>query len=178
MTSIFPHKKVRIPHKKSCIILLPHKNEDCEEKSHKLFFTCDFCEKKFTRRDNLERHIVKYCKKKSLSTRIDKITSDLQLVVENQKQAVEEHRNHVESLNKEREKLYSVIEKINNSGNVVNNTYNQNNQIIINSYGCENLHYIKEYLHELIKNTVHIGTLNLLKKYIVIRNIKKIKMLN
>jgi len=148
-----PSQTVSNPSQKNrCFSLLPHKCEGIKQKSHKFDYICEFCEKIFTRKDNLDRHIIQFCRKKTLGNKIDKITQDLQLVVENQKQVVEYHKSKEKSWNKEREKIYNVIEKIsNNSGNIVNNTYNQNNQIIINSYGCENLKYIKGYLNELVK---------------------------
>ena len=93
-------------------------------------FSCKFCDKKFTRKDAVKRHITKYCKKKNNN---DPETLLLQL---------EEHK-------KEKEKLYDYIEKlIEKTGdtniNIENQTNTQNNQIILNNFGHEDISHISD----------------------------------
>ena len=110
-----------------------HKTTQFHTKSNtidKKKFSCKFCDKKFTRKDAVKRHIIKYCKKKNNN---DPESLLLQL---------EEHK-------KEKEKLYDYIEKlIEKTGdtniNIENQTNTQNNQIILNNFGHEDISHISD----------------------------------
>ena len=102
-------------------------------KPHKILtpikLICEYCDKEFTRKDSLNRHINKFCKirKKNLED------------IENIKI---EHK-------KEKEKLYEYIEKLieksgdTNNINIETNTQN-NNQINLNNFGSEDISHISD----------------------------------
>jgi hypothetical protein len=92
------------------------------EKRH----TCIYCQKNFTRKDNMHVHAKVHCKG-------------------DKKVEIEEKIKIIENLKKENEVL-----KNNKNTTIQNNTIN--NTVIINAFGKENLTYInKEYIHGLIK---------------------------
>ena len=102
----------------------------------KKIFTCEFCEKTFSRNDNLQRHLKNRCK-----SRNDEETE------------IEKLKRKIEELSKTNENL----EKRSTS------TININNNIQLNPFGKENLEYIKE---ELLKNAIkvpHFGLPNLIR---------------
>ena len=124
-------------------------------------FVCEYCEKTFSRKDNLERHQTT-CKKKKLikETLVDQIQQmkeeqekKIQEMKEEQNNRIqemkEEHAIEKEALRKEIEKLLEKV-GINNSNNKCYNIKNQT--IMINSFGKENLDYItSELLQKLLK---------------------------
>ena len=129
-SSNLPHKYHKKPHKfeKS-----PHKYHKKPHKTTQNFnpikLICEYCDKEFTRKDSLNRHINKFCKirKKNLED------------IENIKI---EHK-------KEKEKLYEYIEKLieksgdTNNINIETNTQN-NNQINLNNFGSEDISHISD----------------------------------
>ena len=107
-------------------------------------YTCIYCKKKFTRKDNMHVHVNKYCKR-------------------DQKFEINEKIKIIENLKTENEIL-----KNSKNTTIQNNsiTNNNNNNIIINAFGKENLKYIdKEYIHGLIKEGPY-GSIRKLIKYI------------
>ena len=96
-------------------------------------YECTYCNKIFTRKNNLIRHINKYCKKKRLLNEID------------EKQIKEI------AWESERDQLYKVIDNLSQSkGNTINNTFNQT--INMNNFGEENLKYLSgSFLSNLLK---------------------------
>lgn len=119
---------------------------------------CNFCKKIYTRKDNLNRHL-KSCKKKNTYL----VNSD---TISYSAHEVEE------LLKKEREKSQYVIGELKsqievllkNQGN--NNTHTTNYNIVVNSFGKENLDYISnEFVQNLI-NSGPISSIPTLLKYI------------
>tara|TARA_A100001015_G_C14680669_1_gene590579 strand:- start:34 stop:744 length:711 start_codon:yes stop_codon:yes gene_type:complete len=115
----------------------PSKNEISREsnfdiKEEKKVFRCTYCDKVYSRLDNLNRHILKSCKKKKDMD--EKETMELKQIIQDQSKQI------------------SKIEKLlENSGNLTqntqnnNNTYNTiNNTININNYGEENLEMLTD----------------------------------
>jgi len=94
---------------------------------------CNYCNKVFTRTDNLSRHIDRYCKKK---------------VDTNEKKLL----NYIKIIEKEKKNLSKQVEDLLiNSTTICNKTINMQQNIIINSYGKENLNYLTtKYLTGLI----------------------------
>ena len=96
-------------------------------------FTCQYCEKSFTRKDNLKRHIdAKRCKKSC------KIINNLIDISDNKyKLLYEKHIQTEQELNDLKKILLPLKNNIKNSTqNIHNNTQNNNtqNNIVINNY--------------------------------------------
>jgi hypothetical protein len=95
-------------------------------------YTCIYCKKKFTRKDNMHVHVNKYCKR-------------------DQKFEINEKIKIIENLKTENEILKNSKNTTIQNNSITNNN-NNNNTIIINAFGKENLSYInKEYIHSLIR---------------------------
>ena len=110
-------------------------------------YSCPYCSKNFTRKNNCNEHIKKRCKV------YKKIADDAKKDEE------------IEHLRKE-------IEILRSNGSVKNITINnqsnniQNNNIIINAFGKENLDYIsKEFIHNIVKEGPY-GSIQKLIKHI------------
>ena len=110
-------------------------------------YSCPYCSKNFTRKNNCNEHIKKRCKV------YKKIADDAKKDEE------------IEHLRKE-------IEKLKYNGSIKNITINnqsnniQNNNIIINAFGKENLEYIsKEFIHNIVKEGPY-GSIQKLIKHI------------
>ena len=90
--------------------------------NNKKEFRCKICDKSFTRKDNLTRHINKYCNKKlNLENQFNNLKDEILILKE------------------------QVIINNDNSINNSNNTTNtQNNIININNFGSENLEMLTE----------------------------------
>ena len=106
---------------------------------------CQFCEKTFTRKTGLTKHL-KCCKKKMANEN----EKDKKIKFLEKKQ--EELQDKVEDLLIELSKNGSTINNITNN---TNNTTNNQNKIIninINNYGNENIDYLnKDYLNNLLQ---------------------------
>jgi len=88
-------------------------------------FHCPHCNKVFSTNSNMNRHIRLYCKEQKKNL-------------------------HIEKLEKENEKLQAQIMNINTTNSF--NTINNNQKIIINAYGKEDLDHILPQIPILIKN--------------------------
>jgi len=110
---------------------------------------CDFCEKTFTRKTGLTKHL-KCCKIKQ-KKEVNENEKDKKIRFLEKKQ--EELQDKVEDLLIELSKNGSTINNITN--NTTNNTTNNQNKIIninINNYGNENIDYLnKDYLNNLLQ---------------------------
>ena len=109
-------------------------NNEVQKKNKKKIFTCEFCEKTFSRNDNLQRHLKNRCK-----SRNDEDTE------------IEKLKKKIEELSKTNENL----EK--------RSTININNNIQLNPFGKENLEYIKEELLRNAIKVPHFGLPNLIR---------------
>ncbi len=103
----FPHKTSQLPHKTSQI---PHKTSQIL-KEHKILF-CKYCNKKFTRNDNLKRHEENYCKNRSEREQI--------LLLSNKVDQMEQKNKELENKVKQLENTKKIV-------NITNNTQNINN---------------------------------------------------
>ena len=117
--------------------------------TQKKLIKCDFCEKTFTRKTGLTKHL-KCCKIKK-NRDINENEKDKKIKFLEKKQ--EELQDKVEDLLIELSKNASTINNITN--NTTNNTTNNQNKIIninINNYGNENIDYLnKDYLNNLLQ---------------------------
>ena len=117
-----PHFPSKFPH-------FPSKNIDN---------LCEFCGKKFSRPDNLKRHIETTCKKKN------------EKVMKNE-QEIEELKERIDTLIKQGTGNTYNINNVNNSHNTTTNVQ-QNNTINLNVFGKEDLSMLTdEFKKELIK---------------------------
>ena len=106
--------------------------QNLHTKTHKLHtkqFSCEFCQKTFSRSDSLTRHKKKYCLKYK-----KKFGSDI--LFENMKKELEKVKLEKEIMLNEMDKL---IEKVGDT-----NIQNQQINIHINNFGTENIDYINE----------------------------------
>ena len=127
---------------------------------------CNYCNKLFTRKDNLLRHSKK-CKihlNSSQSFKNETFSSN-----ENETFSAVEVE---ELLNKEREKTSYIIKELKSQIEVLlknqgsNNTHTTNYNIMVNSFGKENLDYIsKDYINNIINNGP-LSSIPTLLKYI------------
>jgi len=102
-------------------------------------FSCIYCNNLFTRKNNLNYHVKKKCKK---NHKID------------ENKIIKNLKNENEILKKSK------------TMTIQNNSITNNNTIIINAFGKENLAYInKEYIHGLIREGPY-GSIRKLIKYI------------
>ena len=131
-TSLKSNLKRHMNRKKSCPLFIrkvPHNNTQIPHNNTTInHFICQHCNKSFSRKDSLNRHILLYCKEYKL----------------NQENVRLQEENHM---------LKSQITTINTNvtNNNITNTINNNN-IIIKAYGNEELEHILPRLPMLIKN--------------------------
>jgi len=137
--------------------------------------TCMYCEKIFTKKNNLQRHIKEYCKSKKYCDELEKIKIKFEDLMNNNDHLIKE----IDVLKKENNVLKntSQITTINNnntlnknSNNTTNNTNNgtiNNNNLNVQlvQYGCENIDDldIKEALKVYLKSTGGNIVSNMLK---------------
>jgi len=150
--NILPHKSSQIPHKSSQILTIPsqieekyelkediidlilkkkiHNDENNDNNNNKI--TCMYCDKFFTRIDNLQRHQSQYCKSKVNHDELEKLKEKMNIMMAN-----------YENL----EKNYQDLVK-NNQGNEINNgivntNTNNNNNNKINNGVINNINIVQ-----------------------------------
>ena len=144
-------------------------------------FKCPYCEKGYSRHDNLKRHISKFCKNRSIN---NKQESDLLEVIkemkeerakdkeERAKEIAELKKHHALEIERLLEQQYdrkngvqTNIKTVENMSNKVENNNNkvENMNIIINNYGNENLEYISGILLQNLLRTPYSSIPKLIK---------------
>ena len=102
-------------------------------------YKCDYCNSLFTTKANLRRHEIHRCKE----------YKNYKALYKQEKKEKEKLRKEWE---KEKEKLYKEIEKLIDKVGNGNTTYNTTQNIILNSYGKENMEHITyEYKRKLLE---------------------------
>ena len=110
-------------------LISPHFPSKYRHQVNKEKFSCTYCNKKYSRLDNLNRHISNSCKKKKKFEKSQNENLELKKIIKNQSKQI----NNIE-------KMLSVPNSTTN--NTMNNNYLHNtinNTININNYGEENL---------------------------------------
>ena len=112
----------------------PLKSSQNSDHKNKKLFNCKYCNKEFTRSDNLNRHIEKSCKEKKEFDKMENENNELHKIIKSQ----------TKQINKLLEKSVKQINNTqnNNSNNTINNT------IHINNYGEENLEMLTDEFKE------------------------------
>ena len=110
--------------------------------SQKNGYVCNFCGKKFTRKDNLKRHKKKRCKQMALI-----------VAKENESTKIDELQSKIDIL--EEKLMTNTYHNSMGDNNIINsnNTLNQNH-IVINNYGNENIDYITD---KIVKKMIQQG---------------------
>ena len=100
-------------------------------------FNCKYCNKKYTRIDNLNRHILKSCKKKK---EFDENEREKKEIIEKQEEIIKNQNNQLIKY----ENLINTAKQINNTQNNDNSNNKTINNIHINNYGEENLEMLTD----------------------------------
>lgn len=145
------------------------------DKSKDIFYKCKYCPKTYSRKDNLVRH-TKICKHRLAE--IESENNDISELImlnnnSNKMVSFDEVKKLLEAeRQREREKSEFIITELKSQIEVLlknqgsNNTHTTNYNIMINSFGKENLDYISnDYINQLI-NSGPINSIPTLLKYI------------
>lgn len=122
---------------------------------------CSYCGKKFTRKDNLKRHMMSNCKQNNKGINLNNITFTNEQLSNNNKDLVSKNiklevtnqllEQKIDKLSNEILNRPAQIIKNESNTNIIKNQTNTQNIININSFGNENLMYITDnYLKSLI----------------------------
>jgi len=152
----------------------PENPEKFTEKIKK--YKCEYCQKNFTRKDNLKTHQKKHCKNKhkkavgrktnGQNSLIKYFSNKLDEIEGKQKKEKEKHEKEKEKHEKEKSELRSQIEKLlEKVGNNNNNTTNKiETQIVLNNFGKENIEYINSnYINKLIQQGIYAAIPKIIK---------------
>jgi len=111
---------------------------------------CEFCDKSFTRKDNLKIHIDKYCKNK-------KKNDENTIIIKKMSEEIELLKSIIGKIGSENShNITNSNNTMNNSNNkTTNNNVNQNIQVNISGFGKEDLEKldIKEAMNVYLKST-------------------------
>ena len=99
------------------IVKRPDTNDDC--------CICTYCEKSFTRIDNLQRHLNGRCKSKINYDELDKLKEDMKLIINNYQKL----ENNYQILLNEQKIKTKIVDNNENNIKTINNTINNNTQI-------------------------------------------------
>ena len=106
--------------------------KDCENNKK---IVCEYCNKTFTRQNNLTVHLKKSCKKYNDNQKIMEIENKYKIELEIQKKETDFYKNEIENLQK---RIGELIDK--NRTTIIN----IDKQINLNSYGSEDMSHITE----------------------------------
>lgn len=156
-----PHFSSQIPHfssqnsEKFSVKYVKKVAQKTKEKGNEKMYICEYCNKIFSREDNLLRHINNYCIKKDEKSKSDnEKINKLQLINAEACKKIDEYQ-------REKEKLYNQIEQLLDkvgTTNITHNTTNNldvsqtQNNVNINNFGDENLDMLtNKFLNNMIK---------------------------
>ena len=150
------HKRAQMPkkvaqkeHKSSTNVLF------CSQKlaQNDNDYRCEYCQKSHKTKANLRRHIKNYCKiKKKMDLeeiQNKKVEEEQQLKIN---EAIKKHESEKQQLFNQIEKLLEKVGTTNVTNNIDNSTTNQQNNIIINNFGEENLEMLtNNFMNNMIQ---------------------------
>ena len=116
----------------------PHNPSQIPYHTNKELYECEYCNKEFSRIDNLNRHIEKSCKKKK---ELDKMENENSKIIEKQNKIIESQSKKISKLIEKNAKQINNTQNNNNSTNIINNIH-------INNYGEENLEMLTDEFKE------------------------------
>ena len=145
----------------------PENPEKFTEKIKK--YKCEYCQKNFTRKDNLKTHQKKHCKNKhkkavgrktnGQNSLIKYFSNKLDEIEGKQKKEKEKHEKEKSELRSQIEKL---LEKVGNNNN--NTTNKIETQIVLNNFGKENIEYINSnHINKLIQQGIYAAIPKIIK---------------
>ena len=128
-------QNLKIPH---FSLKIPHNTSQISNHTNKGFYKCEYCNKEFSRIDNLNRHIEKSCKKKK---ELDKMENENSKIIEKQNKIIDLQSKQINKLLEKNAKQINNTQNNNNSTNIINNIH-------INNYGEENLEMLTDEFKE------------------------------
>lgn len=138
----------------------PKVRQNTPKLAENISYICENCNRNFTRKDSLKKHLNGRCKKKNKQTDIEILKN----LLEEKDKLINNLLQEIKNDKKENKKLIEQLIKLsNNTGNNNNNNINSHNKIIINAYGCENIEYITEKVLKKLVNKPGTAIPNLLK---------------
>ena len=118
------------------------KNEEIKE-NKKAGFTCEYCNREYSRKDNLNRHIEKYCRN---------VKNETGMLIE----LIHENRKILDKMQHLEEKVVTAAPPVISTTNITNNTHNTNNNIHVtnNIINFNDLNYDidKNFMYNCLKS--------------------------
>jgi len=144
-------QNLKIPH---FPLKIPHNPSQISNHTNKELYKCEYCNKEFSRKDNLNRHITKNCKKKS---ELDKMENENSKIIEKQNKIIDLQSKQINKLLEKNAKQINNTQNNNNSTNIINNIH-------INNYGEENLEMLTDEFKERCITRPFYAIIDIIKK--------------
>jgi len=132
----------------------PQNTTQISDHNNKEYINCEYCNKEFSRIDSLNRHIEKYCKKKS---ELDKMENENSKIIEKQNKIIDLQSKQINKLLEKNAKQINNTQNNNNSTNIINNIH-------INNYGEENLEMLTDEFKERCITRPFYAIIDIIKK--------------
>jgi len=144
-------QNLKIPH---FSLKIPQNTSQISDHNNKELYKCEYCNKEFSRIDNLNRHIEKYCKKKR---ELDKMENENSKIIEKQNKIIDLQSKQINKLLEKNAKQINNTQNNNNSTNIINNIH-------INNYGEENLEMLTDEFKERCITRPFYAIIDIIKK--------------
>ena len=144
-------QNLKIPH---FSLKIPHNTSQISDHNNKELYNCVYCYKEFSRKDNLNRHIEKSCKKKR---ELDKIENENSKIIEKQNKIINLQSKQINKLLEKNAKQINNTQNNNNSTNIINNIH-------INNYGEENLEMLTDEFKERCITRAFYAIIDIIRK--------------
>lgn len=124
--------------------------EHIENNENKNFLYCDYCDKQYSRKDNLIRHINNFCKAKQKFDEFEQLKKKYEDMSEKYKEVLE-----ILAVKRDNLNIVNNIDKTTNNCMINNNSTNLNNNVTIFQFGKEDYSKIPS---QLILKTIMSST--------------------